>query len=367
MFYYIAIIISLLTLLGATYTDLKERIVTNKLNFGATLIGLILFSIMSIFEQSFFPIFYSIIGLAFGFLFGWILWKIGVFAGGDVKLFMALGALNPFTPALLNIGIFSSFSLPIFPITLFLHSLIAFLPYGFAVVLYKLIKNKKVRKEIFKDAKIRAKQATHASIVIASLHTIIFFFFQNYLIEAIIIFAVLLAWNYLKEKKKYFTIILFAIALVMNLVIFIQILIGTIVVVVGVYGLAKIMFSLHPLLSKGIAIEKLEEGMIPDYTLIWKGKKVVKKEKLSFIQIIKLLKENKIKILSENNKEIVSANKARGLIEEEIQELKKLAKKKLISKTIMVKESMPFVPTMLLGYCISLFLGDALIIMVIGI
>jgi archaeal preflagellin peptidase FlaK len=366
MFYYIAIIISLLTLLGATYTDLKERIVTNKLNFGATLLGLVLFSIRSIFEQSFFPLFYSIIGLSFGFLFGWALWKIGVFAGGDVKLFMALGALNPFTPALLNMGIFSSFQLPIFPITLFLHSLIAFLPYGFAVVLYKLIKNKKVRKEIFKDAKIRAKQASHASIVIASLHIIISFFTQNYLIEAISIFIILLIWNYFKDKKKYFTLILFVIALAMNFVLFIQVLIGTIIIIVGFYGLAKIMFSLHPLLSKPIEVEKLEEGMIPANTLMWKEKKVVEKEKLGFAQILKLTKEKKLNLLVENEKEIVSANKARGVIEEEIKELQKLAKKKLIPKTIMIKDSMPFVPTMLLGYGISLFLGDALIIMVIG-
>jgi prepilin signal peptidase PulO-like enzyme (type II secretory pathway) len=56
---------------------------------------------------------------------------------------------------------------------------------------------------------------------------------------------------------------------------------------------------------------------------------------------------------------IVSATKARGFTEEELEELRKLAKKGLIGKRISVKESMPFVPTMLLGYGFCLLLGDA--------
>jgi prepilin signal peptidase PulO-like enzyme (type II secretory pathway) len=43
--------------------------------------------------------------------------------------------------------------------------------------------------------------------------------------------------------------------------------------------------------------------------------------------------------------------------------LNKLAKKGLIPKTIAIKESMPFVPTMLLGYIFCLILGDLVFIL----
>ena len=143
MFVYIAIIVSIIGLLIATYTDLKERIVPNKLNYSLAILGLIIFGIYSITfnEPSFFL--FSFIGMCWGFFFGWILWKIGIFAGGDVKLFMGLGALNPLTPALLNMGIFDTGPLFLFPIMLFVYSLIAFFPYGMIFVLYKLTKNKK--------------------------------------------------------------------------------------------------------------------------------------------------------------------------------------------------------------------------------
>ena len=57
-------------------------------------------------------------------------------------------------------------------------------------------------------------------------------------------------------------------------------------------------------------------------------------------------------------KEIVSARKARGLTDEEIKEVKKLAAKGLIPKKLLIKESMPFVPTMLLGYLLCIAIGD---------
>ena len=154
IFFFTAISISIIGLLIATYTDLKARIVPNKLNYGLAIIGVALFTIESIIEMSIWPALYAVFGLAFGFGFGWVLWKLGIFAGGDVKLFMALGALNAFTPALIKTGLFStaqigSMSIPLFPITLFIYSLISFLPYGLFVLIYRLAKNKKFQKELW--------------------------------------------------------------------------------------------------------------------------------------------------------------------------------------------------------------------------
>jgi archaeal preflagellin peptidase FlaK len=365
MFFYISILLSILGLSGATYTDLKERIVPNKLNFGMALAGLLLFGINSIWAGSLLPIIYSVLGLCFGFFFGWILWKLGVFAGGDVKLFMALGALNPFTPALLHLGMFTSASIPLFPITLFLHSLLAFLPYGLIIVIYKISKNKKFRTKMKHEMKERVLQGIHASLIIASVHTILFSIINNYLFETIIIFIALIIWNKIGKKKFILTIALVLLA-IPQYILLIEVFLGVAFTIVIIYGFSKLMFSIRPLLSKEILVSKLEEGMIPTNTLIKKGKKIVEKENLSFKQVLKAIKNGKLNELLDSKNEIISSNKARGLSIEELKEVKKLAQKGLIGKKIKIKDSMPFVPTMLIGYAISLIAGDVILILILG-
>ncbi len=358
MFFLTAIIISLIGLLGATYTDLTERIVPNKLNFGLIITGLLIYSIQSIYMQNIFPIIYSIFGLCFGFFFGWTLWKLGVFAGGDVKLFMALGTLNPFTPALIKVGFLTNISYPIMPISLFIYSLLAFLPYGIIVIIHKLLKNKKERKKIFLELKQKTILATHTSIFISGAYVITTIITTNNFLNLIIIFTALIIWNFLKQRKKYLTIIFALIGLIINYLTMIEYLIILIILFVGLYGLIRILFLMKPLLSKKIFINDLEEGMIPSKTLMWKGKKVIEKKQLSLKELIRKMKNKEI-VSSE--KEIISSMKARGLTIEEINTLKKLSKKGLISKTLLVKDSIPFVPTILLGYILCLILGDFII------
>ena len=171
--FYIAVIISVAGLIIATYTDLKQRIVPNKLNYGLAILGLVLFGAQSLIDWTFWPIILSIFGLCFGFLFGWVMWKAGVFAGGDVKLFMGLGALNPLTPILIKTAVFNTATIPLFPITLFIYSLICFLPYGIAVLAYKVYKNKKFQKEILAEMKPKVLEALHAAIFISAAFVII--------------------------------------------------------------------------------------------------------------------------------------------------------------------------------------------------
>jgi archaeal preflagellin peptidase FlaK len=365
MFFYVAIIISIIGLVIATYTDLKERMVRNKLNFSLAGIGLTIYAIQSIFELTPYPFLFSLFGLFFGFFFGWILWKGGVFAGGDVKLFMALGALNPFTPALLKIGAFTNSSIPLFPITLFLYSLFAFLPYGIFISLYKLKTKKEQRTEIITDIKRKMKQGIHFSFFLAGIHIILGLFIpiELFVIEIVAVIILSILWGLLKNKKVFVTIIVVAIALIISYLVFIQTLIGTIVVVVGLYGILKLLLSMKPLLSTKIKVSNLEEGMIPGKTLIWKGKKVMAVEGLSVKKIVSATQQGKLKDLFSPKKVIVSAIKARGLNEIELKQLKELSFKGLIGKEMLVKDSVPFVPTILISYLLCLIFGDVLILL----
>ena len=363
--YYLAIAVSLIGLLAATYTDLKARIVPNKLNYGLAIAGLIIFGIQSIIVSDPAPIIYSLLGLAYGFVFGWILWKLGVFAGGDVKLFMGLGALNPLTPALIKIGLLSTATIPLFPISLFLYSLIAFLPYGLFMICIKIMQNEKIRKEIFEEMKPKVLLAIHSSLFAAATYAIL----STYLINTWFTILVLIIWGFFGTNKKYLTLITLIAAAIVNLVLLTQGIIAAMLVSVILYTIIKLLFSTRKLLSKEINVSALEEGMIPAKTLVWKGKKVVEAEAFSIKQIIKYIKQqNRValnEILNPKN-EIISARKARGLTLEELKEVKKLAKKGLIGKKMLIKDSMPFVPTMLLGYILCLILGDFALLIIMG-
>jgi len=364
--FYIAIGISLIGLIAATYTDLKERIVPNKLNYGLAIIGLIIFGIQSIIESSPLPLIYSALGMGAGFFFGWIMWKAGIFAGGDVKLFMGLGALNPFTPALLKIGMMTTSNIPLFPITLFVYSLFAFLPYGIFVVLVKLAKNKKMQKEIFEEMKPKILLSIHAALFASAAYTILVAYAINYLL----IIPLLIIWGILKTNKKYITILTIIAALILNYILFTQALIASILISVIFYSLIKMLFLVKRVLVSEVEVKKLTEGMIPAKTLIWKDKKVVELEGINLGTVIKLIKNKNsdaIKEMFAPKEEIISGIKARGLNDDELKIVKQLAKKGLIPKKMQIKESMPFVPTMLLGYILCLILGDIIFIIIGGI
>ncbi len=362
MFFYAAIIASIAGLAITTYTDLKERIAPNKITFGMLFLGIIIYGTQSIMEMRPEPIIYSLLGAALGFMFAWALWKIGVFAGGDVKLFMGLGALNPFTPALIKAGTVASLGIPIFPLTLFMYSLLAFLPYGLALSLYKLHKNKPFQKKVIEDVKKRTMQGLHGALFLAGVGTILVAFGQTPLFSL----PIAIVWGFSGKLAKIFTILAAIVASYLSIFLFAQAFLAISTVVVLLYGTAKLMFSLRPLLSKEIKLSELEEGMIPAKTLAWEGKKVIEIAPLNLHTIIKYAKEQKVMEMFTPKREIVSALKARGLTEEEIKELKKLAKKKLILSKIMIKDSMPFVPTMLLGYLFCLALGDLFWTIILG-
>ncbi len=200
-FFYAAIIISTIGLIIATYTDLKARIVPNKLNYGLAILGLILFGIQSIIEQSPLPLTASVLGLCIGFFFGWVLWKLGVFAGGDVKLFMGLGALNPLTPALIKISPLISVDYPVFALTLFIYSLISFLPYGLFMIFYKLSKNKKFQKELIIEMKPKIISAIHLAIFASASYVLV----SQYGLNTIFAIIPIIIWGFFGKYKKFIT------------------------------------------------------------------------------------------------------------------------------------------------------------------
>jgi len=107
----------------AIYTDMKERIIPNKLTYPLIGAGIVYYMLLGAWRWDLLTFVSGALGAALSFVIAYAMWMTGGWAGGDVKFFTALGALLPFyqTPFV------RSAPYP-FPITILFNSVIAMLP-----------------------------------------------------------------------------------------------------------------------------------------------------------------------------------------------------------------------------------------------
>ena len=112
----------------ATYTDLKKgRIIPNWLTLPLIPIGVVFYIIWGAYQRDFLIVISGAVGSAVAFGVGYVLWLTGGWAGGDVKLFTAFGALVPMFSSYCIKAPYSS-NYPLFPITILFNSVIVMLP-----------------------------------------------------------------------------------------------------------------------------------------------------------------------------------------------------------------------------------------------
>ncbi|MBR9707456.1 MAG: prepilin peptidase, partial [Candidatus Diapherotrites archaeon] len=165
--------ISIIGLLIATYTDLKERIVPDMLTASLLILGLGLHIVESFLTNSLNPLLLSVEGTVFAFLFGYFLGLLGVWAGGDIKLLTGLAALNPLTPTLLNsLGLSLNWHLitiPIWAFTFFAYSAVSIVPYTLILAIVRTSKKKSIRWKPFKDQLKRLPEILQVGLLIGGL------------------------------------------------------------------------------------------------------------------------------------------------------------------------------------------------------
>ena len=131
--YYIEMLILTIAVVGvvrATYTDLRENIIPNRLTYPLVGAGVALNLFMYFHTGDFITSLYGFFGAAIAYGIGVVLYIVGAWAGGDVKLFAALGALLPVAPE----PLFSSHTaiiftdIPIFPLTILMNGIIVAAP-----------------------------------------------------------------------------------------------------------------------------------------------------------------------------------------------------------------------------------------------
>lgn len=115
-------VIALTAVCIANYTDLRKRIIPNRLTFPLIGIGVAFYALFGISQLDLWVAISGVLGAAIAFGIGYVMWLTGGWAGGDVKLFTALGAL------LFGYTEHAVQAPYPFPLTILFNSVIAILP-----------------------------------------------------------------------------------------------------------------------------------------------------------------------------------------------------------------------------------------------
>ncbi|MEM0360293.1 MAG: A24 family peptidase C-terminal domain-containing protein [Candidatus Diapherotrites archaeon] len=312
--------ISLAGLAIATYTDLKERIVPNALSYSLVFLGLLLHILFAVFSRDYWIALNCFIATLGAFLFSLALYKAGVWAGGDVKLFTGIAALNPLNPYIAgkigfySIKLFEPILVPLFPLTLFFFTLFSMLPVTVFIVL-KRSRGEKVFKELA--------------------------------LELCLLIFLFVAWIIFNSPQLGFLLFLvFSVFLL--------------------FFVFKLMLASKVFLRKTIKITEAEEGMIPAETILLENGKAKRERGEAMLDIksfINYIKQYKIAVLEKTAKKrkvLADSHMARGLEKQEIEALKKLVKEGKLENFIQIKESAPMVPAILVAYVVLNLVGDLL-------
>ena len=366
----ITAIIAILACLYASYSDLKRGIIPNKLTFPLIAVGIILNGIYAFTAGDLWFIIICTVVTGVIFALGYLFWKMGAWAGGDVKLFTALAALLPFNPILISYQLFQV-PFPVigiypFPLTVIINSILSILPFLLIYVFYVVVKTKPhLIDELISPIKIDYKKNIVLTLVITSAVTLAYFISQQLRIQIIIIILILIYLLSLVISKlpNYIKAVLVSVvtaaALFYNLKITIISIVVLFISIIIIEIIKKLLTSVSKeALQDEIPLDELHEGMIPAYNLYQRDDEVFVDD-MSFTDKMKeSFKTRDISMLTTTPGKRLIGTLAAGLSKDDIQLLKQLHHEGKISSKFRVKKGVPFAPSILIGLIISLFIGD---------
>jgi preflagellin peptidase FlaK len=371
----ITIIIAVVACVYASYSDLKEGVIRNKLTFPLIAIGIVLNAIYVFTSTASIFLFIECVFVT-GVIFalGYIFWKMGAWAGGDVKLFTALAALLPFYaiplyPPLVTYQIlglqFPAEAIYPFPFTLIINSILSILPFLLIYVFYIVIKNKPhLMGELTSPIKDYKKNIV-LTLVVTSAVTLTYTLTKQLNIQIILLTLILIyLLSFIISKipnriKAVLISVLTVYALITNFKITITgiVLIFISLIIIGIAR--KLLTSVSKeALQDNYKISELKEGMIPAYSIFEKDKKVYVDDQSFMTRVRNALKTGNVSLINPPKGKLLVSSMAAGLTEKDINLLKELKNKNKIIDVFRIKKGVPFAPSILIGLLISLFIGD---------
>ncbi|VVC00848.1 Type IV leader peptidase family protein [uncultured archaeon] len=377
----------------ASYTDIKTRLVHNRLLLGALAIGIALKATESFLSSSVMPLGMAIGGGITGFAIGYLLYRIGAWAGGDVKLLAVLCTINPVNYAAfqgISIGAadFAGFGqalagltshgtwmngLPLFGVSMAVFSALAVFPLGLLMSFSAAFSHRDVMEKASARIIMNASGLFGAATVYSGTALLLqnapgFFAFAAESGTAISVIPLLIAvaWAFMKGGAKWaVAAALFAAGIFFNGIGFAADLAVLCLPLFALYSLWALYASSRKYAFREMKKStELQEGDVPDAMVLECCGKIEVREAPSLKSVIKKLIDNRVEsCLSEmkpKGRVIADPRSAGGLEEKEAAELRKLALEGKIPAEIPVRKTMAFVPAMLLAYILLQITGDFL-------
>ncbi|MCD4739723.1 prepilin peptidase [archaeon] len=333
VFSFVYAAVAVLVLVIASYTDLKQRIVPNKLNYALIVSGLVLHLLESIMLNSIEPIMLSILGGLSAFFIAFVLYKIGGWAGGDVKLFAGLGALLPLP--LFGLPAAPLYAWPLFPLMILTNSVLMAFPFVMFYVFFRTFRDPKLKD----DFKRMVLSAIVKGVVFAGSAFGLFALLDSW---SFLVLPLLILMAFLPSSVRHgLAGLLFVAGFVVGSSLESFVVLALMGILVGSFfeALTHGMKALR----KEVVLKDLEEGMISSELILDIDGKIERVQRSFFQKAITPFPAGCI----------VSDVSAAGLTVSELKELRKLK-----VQSLLVKDSIPLVPILLLGCIASLVFGD---------
>ena len=182
----IIIIILLIWLISATYTDIKTKEVPDWLSFSLIIIALGSYTILSLIENDFGILLTSLKGFGIFFILGNFLYYTKQWGGGDAKILMGIGATLPEYPSQLLNYFNPNLDAP-FLVTIFINIIIVGAVYSIIMGTRLILKNRKeFSKKFSKKIKNKKIRGIRDSIGLLSIvFLIVYLTSESYSIKAI--------------------------------------------------------------------------------------------------------------------------------------------------------------------------------------
>jgi len=186
------IALALIWVIVAMVQDFRNREVANWLNFSLLLFALAFRGFFSAFTNDYMFLIFGLVGLAISFVLGHILYYARLFAGGDAKLFIALGAVIPFA----NNFFENNLIFFVFIISLLFGGAIYSLFYS-SVLAFRC---KKAFIKEFKNIFEKSKSSFYAVLAFSAGFILFFLFTRDLIILLFPIFAISIFFIYIYTK-----------------------------------------------------------------------------------------------------------------------------------------------------------------------
>ncbi|HLC45824.1 MAG TPA: prepilin peptidase [archaeon] len=353
---------SLFFLLAAAFTDYKTRLIPNKLTFSMILLGALLTIANAWTQQSLSPLVFFLESVAVALLLALAFYKLGVWAGGDVKLLLGVAALNSFPANVFSSPYFQVVfpDLAVFPVTFVVYSVLSVFPFSVLYTIASIASSKKLQGLLYSEARPLLWSNAVAAAAVSPL-ALLSSRLGLGIIEGLALFVLFFFFYYRKPLKDHQLQVSLLLAL-LGAASFGASFAYSFAATLGLFLLVSLVFLVVKVMrSRVLRFEKkitqLVEGDIPAERITLEKSGSALKALREFVSVLSMARG--LAAPQKSGVEVLADPfAAAGLEAKEIRKLKSLVRAGKLEDVIVVKKSLAFAPALVLGYLASAVFGD---------